>query len=61
MSYRCKHCTKSIRCIVQDTPMLYCVAHKQYCPTPAFVEAWGCDEFEDTQLTLFNEERRKKK
>lgn len=40
--------------------MIYCPIRKYY-PSPKFVEAWGCDEYKDEQLTLFNEERRTKK
>lgn len=62
MSYKCKHCVHGQRCTYGDGKVIwYCNAHKRYCPTPLFVEAWGCAEYEDTQLKLFQEERRTKK
>lgn len=60
MGYRCKHCTHGLRCVIQDKPIWYCSAQKKWCPSPLFIEAWGCDNFEDIQLTLFKEERRSK-
>ena len=61
IKYRCKTCIHSRRCRVQDAVMYYCTAHKRYCPSPLFVEAWGCGEYEDIQLQLELEERRKDK
>ena len=61
MSYRCKHCVHGHRCTYGDgKSIMYCNAHERYCQSPLFVEAWGCNEFEDTQLKLFQEERRTK-
>lgn len=40
--------------------MIYCQVKKYY-PNPRFIEAWGCDDYEDSQLYLFEEERRKKR
>ena len=61
MSWRCKHCIHGLRCTAGDgISMMYCQAHERYCPSPKFVEAWGCAEYEDRQLTLFKEERRDK-
>lgn len=61
MSYRCKHCTNSQCCTIEGVRMLYCLKQHRYCPSPRFIEAWGCDDYEDRQLSLFQEERRKEK
>ena len=45
---------------IQDRLLVYCPIRKQY-PSPRFIEAWGCDNYEDRQLHLFKEERRKDK
>lgn len=61
MSYRCKHCFNGQRCVIEDVIIWYCNKQHRYCPPPRFIEAWGCDDYEDRQLKLFNEERRKAK
>lgn len=59
--WRCKHCTHGQRCTAQNgIVMWYCTAHHRYCPSPSFVEAWGCNEYENTQLDLFEERREDK-
>ena len=60
MSYKCKHCMNSQRVTIEGVEMWYCNKNHRYCPSPAFINAWGCDNYEDRQLTLFNEERRTK-
>ena len=60
MIFRCKHCTHRLNTTIEGKPMVYCPIRK-YFPNPRFVEAWGCDEYEDEQLKLFDEERRKDK
>lgn len=60
VDYRCTHCKYGQRCIIEGKEIWYCIAHSRYCPAPLFVQAWGCDEYEDIQLKLFIEERRKK-
>ena len=60
MSWRCKHCIHSKMHRIQDRLLVYCPIRKQY-PSPRFIEAWGCDDYEDRQLHLFEEERRKDK
>lgn len=62
MSYRCTHCVHGQRYTYGDGKSIwYCGAHERYCPSPLFVEAWGCNEYEDIQLKLFNEEKGGKK
>ena len=62
MSYRCTHCVHGMRCTYGDGKSIwYCGAHERYCPSPLFVEAWGCAEYEDIQLKLFKEEKGGKK
>ena len=61
MGYRCKHCVYGQRCVIEGKDIYYCTAHNKYCPSPLFVEAYGCNEYEDTQLKLFNEERGRNK
>lgn len=60
MSWRCTHCTKRQIVTIEGKRFVYCPLRKFY-PNPRFIEAWGCDEYEDSQLHLFEEERRKGK
>lgn len=60
MSWRCKHCVNAQWVTINDKRLIYCPSRKLY-PNPKFIEAWGCNDFEDTQLKLFEEERRKDK
>ena len=58
MSFRCKHCLHHQMCTLEGKRFVYCLKQHRY-PNLKFVEAWGCDNFEDEQLHLFKEERKK--
>ncbi len=54
MNFKCKGCTKSQVHRIQDRIFYYCPLRHQY-PSPRFIEAWGCDDYESSQLDLFKE------
>ena len=60
--WRCKHCKHHIGCLCSDKVFIYCNMRHNY-PSPSFIEAWGCDDYEkeSEQLSLFDEERRQDK
>ena len=60
MNYKCKHCVNSYPETHDGVTILKCKKNGRCCPPPEFVEFWGCDDFEDIQLSLFPEERRTK-
>ena len=54
--FRCKHCKNHMGCLVNEKVYIYCIKRHWY-PSPKFVEAWGCDDYEkeSEQLSLFAE------
>lgn len=56
MSWKCKHCMNHSTAIVQNKVMVFCSKKNQF-PSPLFIKAWGCDDYEDSQLHLFKEEK----
>ena len=55
MGFRCVHCSHRLNTGIQDKVLIYCPLRKMY-PSPNFIKAWGCDQYEDEQLKLFKEE-----
>ena len=51
--WRCKHCIHHQVCYVEGVKMLYCLKQDRYCPPPKFVEPWGCGDYVEDQLKLF--------
>ena len=56
MSWRCRHCTNKQIVSIEGKLFVYCNKRENF-PSPRFVEAWGCDDYEDQQLDLFYKEK----
>ena len=54
-SFKCERCLNKQVCYIEGKRYIYCPILKRY-PSPRFIEAWGCDNFKDSQLNLFGEE-----
>lgn len=53
--WRCRHCIHKEYVRVYDHSIVFCRKRNNY-PNPAFVEGWGCDDYEDDSLNLLREE-----
>ena len=53
--WKCKHCKHSIGCTIGEKRLMYCTKSHYY-PSPRFITAWGCNDFEkaDEQLNIFD-------
>lgn len=55
MSYRCKHCLNGKGILINGIKIIYC-EKRSFHPSPNFIKAYGCDDYEDSQLSLFKKE-----
>ena len=54
MKFRCRDCKNHQTHLYGSVKMIYCPLRRYY-PSPMFIEAWGCGEYEPEQLSLFDE------